>query len=92
MDLSKKEIGKRLTTLRKLKGLSQEELAVRLKISRSSLAQIELGNRNLDVFELKQLAITLNFSLDDFMSDNFEINTIVGEKSIEKKFTFCCYC
>ncbi len=69
--LSRKQIGQRLTAIRKTKGLSQEDLAKSVKISRPSLAQIELGNRSVDVLELQQLAMILNFSLDDFMSKEF---------------------
>jgi transcriptional regulator with XRE-family HTH domain len=69
--LSQKQIGQRLTELRKLKGLSQEDLAKRVKISRPSLAQIELGNRSVDILELQQFAEVLEFSLDDFVSKDF---------------------
>jgi transcriptional regulator with XRE-family HTH domain len=71
--LSQKQIGKRLAELRKVKGLSQEELAKTIKISRPSLAQIELGNRTVDVFELQKLSQVLSFSLDDFMSTDFSV-------------------
>lgn len=69
--LSAKEIGKRITKLRKIKGLSQEDLAKSLKISRPSLAQIELGNRGVDILELQKLSFILEFSLDEFMSKDF---------------------
>jgi len=69
--LSQKQIGQRLAELRKVKGLSQEELAKTIKISRPSLAQIELGNRTVDVLELQKLSQVLGFSLDDFMSTDF---------------------
>ena len=61
--LSQKQIGQRVAELRKIKGLSQEELAKSIKISRSSLAQIELGNRGVDVLELQNLSKVLVFSL-----------------------------
>ena len=70
-ELTQKQIGERITTLRKAKGLSQENLAKSINLSRPSLAQIELGNRCLDVLELQRLSMTLGFSLDDFMSENF---------------------
>ena len=79
MNLSKKKIGLRITDLRKLKGLSQDELAKQVNISRSSLAQIELGNRNIDVFELRSLAMALGFSLDDFMSETFLTEKVSSE-------------
>jgi transcriptional regulator with XRE-family HTH domain len=69
--LSQKEIGQRIAELRKLKGLSQADLAKRLKISRPSLAQTELGNRSVDILELQSLSMILGFSLDEFMSKDF---------------------
>ncbi|OYT16511.1 MAG: XRE family transcriptional regulator [Bacteroidetes bacterium 4572_77] len=71
--LSQKQIGQRITKLRKNKGISQEDLARCINISRSSLAQIELGNRSVNIIELQQLSMELWFSLDDFMSKDFEI-------------------
>ncbi|MBY0482790.1 MAG: DUF4065 domain-containing protein [Chitinophagaceae bacterium] len=74
LKLSQKQIGERITEFRKMKGLSQEDLARSVEISRPSLAQIELGNRSIDILELQRLSIVLGFSLDDFMSKNFTIS------------------
>lgn len=82
--LSKKQIGQRVTELRKIKGLSQEDLAKSVKISRSSLAQIELGNRGVDILELQKLSLKLEFSLDEFMSKNFAVNQDVEGKTESK--------
>jgi transcriptional regulator with XRE-family HTH domain len=70
-NLSQKQIGQRIAELRKMKGLSQEELSKSVRISRPSLTQIENGNRNVDIMELQRLSIILGFSLDEFMSKNF---------------------
>ena len=72
--LSQKEMGQRISELRKQKGLSQSDLAKRLKISRPSLAQIELGNRGIDALELQRLSMSLGFSLDEFMSKDFTVS------------------
>ncbi len=82
--LSQKQIGQRITELRKLKGLSQEDLAKKINISRSSLAQIELGNRSVNILELQQLSMELGFSLDDFMSKDFMVNQETGKDKAEK--------
>ncbi|HCT29740.1 MAG TPA: XRE family transcriptional regulator [Bacteroidales bacterium] len=82
--LSQEQIGQRIMELRKLKGLSQAELAKSVKISRPSLVQIESGNRSIDVLELQRLSIILGFSLDDFMSENFIVNDSV-EVNTENK-------
>ena len=73
---SQKELGQRISQLRKRKGLSQEDLALRVQMSRPSLAQIELGNRGIDVQEFQRLAEVLEFSLDDFMSKDFQVLAI----------------
>ena len=78
--LSQKQIGQRITELRKMKRLSQEDLAKRVKISRPSLAQIELGNRHVDILELQKLSLVLEFSLDDFMSKDFSASQKVEVK------------
>lgn len=82
--LSQKQIGQRITELRKMKGLSQEDLAKSVKISRPSLAQIELGNRSVDILELQKLSLVLEFSLDDFMSKDFSASQDADVKE-EKK-------
>lgn len=74
LKLSQKQIGKRVAELRKVKGMSQEDLAKSVKISRPSLAQIELGNRSIDILELQKLSMVLEFSLDDFMSKEFSVS------------------
>ncbi len=80
--LSQKQIGQRVAELRKTKGLSQEYLSKSVKISRPSLAQIELGNRGIDILELQKLSQVLGFSLDDFMSKDF---TAVQEISVKEE-------
>jgi transcriptional regulator with XRE-family HTH domain len=74
LKLSQKQIGQRIAELRKMKGFSQEDLAKNIQVSRPSLAQIELGNRSVDILELQKLSHVLGFSLDDFMSENFAVN------------------
>jgi len=75
--ITKQEIGKRVASLRKKKGLSQEELATRLGISRPALTQVELGNRSLSALELHNFSIQLGFSIDDFMGQEFILNPII---------------
>ncbi len=78
--LSQKQIGQRISELRKMKGFSQDYLAKSVKMSRPSLAQIELGNRSVDILELQQLSLILAFSLDDFMSKEFLVSKDVEGK------------
>ncbi|MBI9036750.1 MAG: DUF4065 domain-containing protein [Bacteroidales bacterium] len=88
ISLSKNQIGQRISKLRKMKKISQYDLAKCVKISRPSMAQIELGNRSVDVLELQKLSIVLGFSLDDFMSKDFNISHMIDAKPeiFTKKF------
>ena len=83
--LSQEKIGQRLTELRKRRGFSQEDLAKVVKISRSAIAQIELGNRSVNIMELQRLSIALGFSLDDFVSKDFLVDQDVKFSVIEEK-------
>lgn len=69
--ITNSEIGKRISYLRELQGFSQQELSKVIGISRSSLAQIELGNRNITASELSNLSEHLNCSMDEIYSDDF---------------------
>ncbi|MFM8514042.1 MAG: type II toxin-antitoxin system antitoxin SocA domain-containing protein [Bacteroidota bacterium] len=69
--LNQSEIGRRIAALRKQRGLSQEALANQIHVSRSSLTQMELGNRSVDLQELQALAQVLRFSYDDFLSQSY---------------------
>jgi transcriptional regulator with XRE-family HTH domain len=74
--LTQPQIGQRIAQLRIAKDLSQEDLAKRIGISRPSLTQIELGKRNLDTLELFSLSRALQFSLDEFVSDDFKVEAV----------------
>jgi transcriptional regulator with XRE-family HTH domain len=74
--LTQKELGSRISELRKIKGYSQDELAKLLEISRPSLTQIELGNRNVSVIELKKIADNLSVSIDKLLSQDFKTTDI----------------
>jgi transcriptional regulator with XRE-family HTH domain len=73
---NQKELGKRISTLRKSKGYSQDELAKLINISRPSLTQIELGNRNLSVIDLRNIAEILSVSIDNILSLDYIIEEI----------------
>ena len=78
-------MGQRIMELRKIKGMSQEDLAKSIGISRPSLAQIELGNRFIDVFELYKLSLVLGFSMDEFLSADFKVKDEVKQEEIAKE-------
>ncbi|WP_396150866.1 type II toxin-antitoxin system antitoxin SocA domain-containing protein [Flavobacterium sp.] len=86
--ISQDQIGQRIAELRRRKQFSQEDLAKMVGISRPSLTQIELGKRSLNIMELQKFGQVLGFSLDDFMSEKFSLETLdFSEENKEKSVT-----
>ena len=57
-----------LIALRKMNGLSQEELADKINVSRQTLSKYETGESLPDVEKCKQIADVLDVSLDDLVN------------------------
>ena len=77
-----------LKTLRKAKGLTQEELAERLGISRLMVNQYENGKSKPSRHTLVKMAEFFNCTLDYLWCDNYEIERKLFEdidKSIQKE-------
>lgn len=62
----KSSVAHQLKTLRKGKKLTQEQVAEKLGISRSSIANYEIGRRSPNLNELKRFAKFYGVSLDYF--------------------------
>ncbi len=68
--MMKNTIGNNIKKLRKESGITQEQIASKLCISRQALSNYEIGKRLPDIYELIELADLFEVSLD----------TIVGRK------------
>ena len=62
-------IGQRIRKYRKIRGLSQEQLAERIGISVTHMSHIETGNTKLSLPVFVDLANVLEVQTDDFLSD-----------------------
>ncbi len=71
MPVSQKELGRRLRSAREASRLTQAEVARPLGVSRSTIAQIELGNRAVTGLELEQLAYLYGRDLREFLQHEF---------------------
>jgi transcriptional regulator with XRE-family HTH domain len=56
------KFGLTLRTLRKLRGFSQEELALRCNLHRTYIGGIERGERNVALLNILKIASALNIS------------------------------
>ena len=81
------EFSEKLQELRKQKGLTQEELAEELFVSRTAISKWESGRGYPGIDSLKAISKYFSISLDDLLSGD-EILTIAEEDSTEKQSHF----
>ncbi len=71
MSISQQELGRRLRIAREACRMTQEEVARQLELSRSSVVQMELGNRAVTSLELDRLAYLFGRDMREFFDDVF---------------------
>jgi Zn-dependent peptidase ImmA (M78 family)/DNA-binding XRE family transcriptional regulator len=62
------DVGARIAAGRKARGLSQDDLAGRLRLDRTAISKMEAGRRHINSLELARLADALGRSLEWFIS------------------------
>ncbi|MBN2403920.1 MAG: DUF4065 domain-containing protein [Spirochaetes bacterium] len=68
MDTIDKRLGNKIKIFREKAGLSQQDLAIEIKVSRPTLSQIENGERKLTPDELMAIAKYFNTSIDALLN------------------------
>lgn len=71
--MNPKRIGRFIAKVRKEKRLTQEELAEKLGVSNRSISRWENGICMPDILLIKLLCIELGISINDLISENFNI-------------------
>ena len=69
------EFHNKLYTLRKQKGLSQEELANRLNVSRQTISKWEVGDSTPEMEKLIAISDLFGISLDELVMDKAPVKT-----------------
>ena len=58
-----KSFGKRVQSLRKARGLSQEKFALKIDMDRTYLASVEAGKRNISLLNISKISNGLGISI-----------------------------
>lgn len=77
MPVSQQELGRRLRVAREACRMTQDAVARRLGVSRSTVAQIELGNRAVTSLELDRLATLYGRDIREFLAEEFGENDVL---------------
>lgn len=64
------KLGKRIQTLRKEAGLSQEQLSRKAGIDRTYISSTERGERNVSIRNIEKFAKGFNMSVKEFFQPN----------------------
>lgn len=75
----------KLTVLRKNKGLTQDEFAKAVGVSRQAVYKWENGNSYPEVPKLLEIKALFGISLDDLFDDSYEVATPEKKKRSAKK-------
>ena len=82
------EFNEKLQELRKQKGLTQDELAQKLYVSRTAISKWESGRGYPSIDSLKEIAIFFSVTVDELLSSG-EMLSIATEEKKELKKHFC---
>lgn len=69
-------LGNSLFSARKKSGLSQEEVAAKLGVSRQTISKWELDETLPDIYQSKKLAVLYHLSLDELIEFDLQITEI----------------
>ena len=67
------KFNEKIVRLRKIKGITQDEFANAVGVSRQAVYKWESGQSYPEVAKLLEIKMLFNISIDDLLDDNFEI-------------------
>lgn len=74
--------------LRKKAGLSQEELAEKIDVSRQSVAKWENGESLPDIVKCRELAMIFGTTIDNLINYSFEADDMINKEDVDGKYVF----
>lgn len=79
------KFNEKLVKLRKIKGLTQDEFAAAVGVSRQAVYKWESGQSYPEVPKLLEMKLLFGISIDDLLDENFEV--ILPEKTKKRRIS-----
>jgi transcriptional regulator with XRE-family HTH domain len=76
------EIGNKIKILRKVRGLTQTQLADKLEVGRATISNYEIGRRSPHLKELERIASVLGVGLDYFGVAKSDITDLIARAKV----------
>lgn len=83
------KLGQRIGYLRRKNGISQEELAEKVNLSRESISTIESGKTGIRVESLIEIANSLGVSADDILVDYLKHSASTADSELHRLLLDC---
>lgn len=80
--LSENTLGLKIKTLRKTRGITQDDLAKRLGVQRATISNYEIGRRTPSVSDLEKLGSILGVSLEYFGVKTNEVHDLIARAKL----------
>lgn len=80
------DLAKKIESLRKQKGMSQEVLADKLQVSRQAVFKWECGESTPSISKLKELAVLFEVSLDYLLMDQNDVPANKQPQAVQAKY------
>lgn len=85
MNKTNETLGTRIATLRKEKGLTQEDLGNKLNVSSQAVSKWENDISAPDISLLPELATILGVTIDELLGNKKEVDAIIYEPEVQEK-------
>lgn len=74
-------LGKKIKAIRKTRGLSQQQLADLMEVTRSTISNWECDRRTCSLSEIQEICDKLNVSLDYFKDTKDDVKEMIAKAS-----------
>lgn len=80
--MNNEKIGQKIKSLRKTRGLTQDQLGQKLGVQRATISNYEIGRRSPHLNELQKIADILGVSLEYFGVSSNEVHDLIARAKI----------
>lgn len=80
--MDNEKIGQKIKSLRKTRGMTQDQLGQKLGVQRATISNYEIGRRSPHLTELQKIADILGVSLEYFGVSTNEVHDLVARARI----------
>ena len=83
-EVARKDLGKKIRELRKIKGLTQEELGEKARLSYKFIGELERGNVNVSLDSLTSIAQGLDIEVGDLFGKKKSVVRVTEKSPLSK--------